>query len=161
MGRLAVEQLVNKGVKKIYIMNRTMEKAEELAMQSGGTAVPFWGMPELLHQIDLCICSSACPHYLIDRELVEQTMRLKKEQPLIFVDISMPRNIDPKVAEVKGVKLVTVDDLDRVVQDNMQKRLCAADQVEKIVLNKIQEYEETINKIRLIEQNNSAILIRR
>jgi glutamyl-tRNA reductase len=161
MGRLAVEQLINKGVKKIYIMNRTIEKAEELAEKSGGIAVPFWEMAEILPQVDVCICSSSCPHYLIDRELVEQTMQVRCGQKMVYIDISMPRNIDPKVAEVNDVCLVTVDDLDRVVQDNMQKRLGAAQQVEKIVLNKVQDYYGAINKLSLIEKNNNLILSRR
>jgi len=63
----------------------------------------------------------------------------------------MPRNIDPAVAEVKGACLVTVDDLDRVVQDNIQKRLSAAGEVERIVMNKVQEFYEVINKIHLLE----------
>jgi glutamyl-tRNA reductase len=151
MGCLAVEQLVNKGVKKIYIMNRTMEKAEELARQSGAVAVPFWEMPDILPQVDVCICSSACPHYLIEKDLVENTMRRRGGKKLIFIDISMPRNIDPMVNQVKDACLLTVDDLQRVVQDNMQKRLYAAEQVEKIVLNKVQEFYAVINKIRLIE----------
>jgi glutamyl-tRNA reductase len=158
MGRLAVEQLIKKGVKKIYIMNRTIEKAEELAKQSGGIAVGFWEIPEILPQIDVCICSSSCPHYLIEKDLVENTMLRRGSQKLVFIDISMPRNIDPSVAEVKDVSLVTVDDLDRVVQDNMQKRLGAALQVEQIVISKVQEYYAVINKIRLIEENNSLIL---
>jgi len=161
MGSLAVEQLINKGVKKIYIMNRTIEKAEELAEQSGGIAVPFWEMAEILPQVDVCICSSSCPHYLIDKELIEKTMQERGGQKLVCVDISMPRNIDPKVAEVKDVCLVTVDDLDRVVQDNFQKRLGAAQQVEKIVLNKVREFYEVINTVRSIENNNTLILPRR
>jgi len=152
MGRLAVEQLINKGVKKIYIMNRTIEKAEELAEQSGGIAVPFWEMAEILPQVDVCICSSSCPHYLIDRELVEKTMQVRCCQKMVYIDISMPRNIDPTVSEVKNVCLVTVDDLDRVVQDNIQRRLGAASQVEAIVVNKVQEYYEAINKVNLIEK---------
>jgi len=154
MGRLAVEQLLNKGVKKIYIMNRTIEKAEELAAQSGGIAVPFWELAEILPQVDVCICSSSCPHYLIDQELVERIMQQRGGQKLVCIDISMPRNIDPLVAQVSNVCLVTVDDLDRVVQDNIQKRLTAAGQVERIVKSKVSEYYAVINKIRLIEANN-------
>jgi len=156
MGRLAVEQLVNKGVNKIYIMNRTIEKAQELAAQSCGIAVPFWEMPDILPKVDVCICSSSCPHYLIDRDLVEHTMKARSGQKSVFIDISMPRNIDPKVAEVNGVCLVTVDDLDRVVQDNIQKRLGAAEQVEKIVSNKVQEFYGAIDKIRLIHNSLSS-----
>jgi len=161
MGCLAVEQLVKKGAKKIYIMNRTMETAQEVAKEIGGIAVPFWEMPDILPQADVCICSSSCPHYLIDRELVEKTMQRRAGEKLVFIDISMPRNIDPKVADVKGACLLTVDDLDRVVQDNMQKRLIAAQQVERIVINKVQEYYVVTNKIRLIEENNIGILSRR
>ena len=84
-------------------------------------------------------------------------MEIRGGRKLVLIDISMPRNIDPKVAEVLNVRLLTVDDLDRVVQDNIQKRLSAAEQVERIVLNKVQEYYGVINKIRLIEQNNTAI----
>jgi len=151
MGSLAVEQLVKKGVKKIYIMNRTMETAQEVAKEIGGEAVGFWEMPELLPQVDVCIVSSSCPHYLIDKSLVENTMQRRGFKKLVLIDISMPRNIDPRVAEVKDVCLLTVDDLDRVVQDNMQKRLSAAQQVEGIVSNKVNEYYEAINKIRLLE----------
>jgi len=158
MGSLALQQLVNKGVKKIYIMNRTIENAKELADQNGGMAVPFWEMPDILPQVDVCISSSSCPHYLIDRDLVEKTMLRKAGKRLLFIDISMPRNIDPQVSQVKDVCLVTVDDLDRVVQDNIQKRQTAAEEVERIVLNKVQEYYEVINKIRLIEQRNELIL---
>jgi len=161
MGRLAVEQLINKGVKKIYIMNRTMEKAQELAQETGGIAVPFWEMPDILPLVDVCICSSSCPHYLIDRALVEKTMQARGGQKLLCIDISMPRNIDPHVAEVQNVCLVSVDDLDRVVQDNVQKRQLAAQQVEKIVINKVQEYHGVIHKIRLIEENKTLILPRR
>ena len=160
MGRLAVEQLMNKGVNKIYIMNRTIEKAEVLAQQNGGIAVPFWEMPDILPQVDVCVCSSSCPHYLIDRELVEKTMQLRNGKKLVCIDISMPRNIDPLVAEVENVCLVTVDDLDRVVEDNVQKRQGAAAQVEGIILNKVQEFYNVINKIRLIEENNHEVLLR-
>jgi len=160
MGRLAVEQLVKKGVKQIYIMNRTMETAQEVAHEIGGEAVPFWEMPEILPQVDVCICSSSCPHYLIDKALVENSIQMRNGQKQLFIDISMPRNIDPQVAEIKDICLVTVDDLDKVVQDNIQKRLGAAQQVERIVSNKVHEYYAVINKIRLIEENNSDILLR-
>ncbi len=154
MGRLAVEQLKNKGVSKIYIMNRTLEKAQELAVQNGALAVPFWEMPEILAKVDVCICSSSCPHYLIDRDLVEKTMQAGRDRKLVLIDISMPRNIDPQVALIKDVCLVEVDDLDRVVQDNVQRRLSAAEKVEKIVLNKVLEYHIVMNKVHLFEENN-------
>lgn len=157
MGRLAVQQLENKGVEKIYIMNRTTEKAEDLAKESGGIAVPFWEMKEILSKVDVCICSSSCTHYLMDKDLIQRTMKSRGERKLVCIDISVPRNIDPKVAEVENVFLLTVDDLDKVVQDNIQKRLGATEAVEGIILNKIQEFYVTINKSRLIEEKNILI----
>jgi glutamyl-tRNA reductase len=161
MGCLAIQQLRNKGVKKIFIMNRTLEKAQEVAHHNGGVAVPFWEMPEVLPQVDVCITSSSCPHPLIDRELVEKTMQGNKGKRLVCIDISMPRNIDPKVAEVKDVCLVTVDDMDQVVQGNIQKRSNAVIEVERIVLNKVQEYYRAIDKIDLIESVKNSFLSRR
>jgi glutamyl-tRNA reductase len=126
-----------------------MEKAQVLAGQSGSVAVPFWQMPEILAQADVCISSSACPHYLIDRDIVERSMRQRPLQKLVCIDISMPRNIDPKVAEVKNVCLAGIDDLDRALRGNMQKRLSAARQVEKIIFLKAQEYTQAMNKVFL------------
>jgi glutamyl-tRNA reductase len=116
-------------------------------------------MPDILPQVDVCISSSSCPHYLIEKDLVEQTMSPRNGQKLVCIDISMPRNIDPAVAEVKDVCLVTVDDLDRVVQDNIQKRLTAAEQVEKIILNKVQEFYAVMNKIQLRSLSSPNVLI--
>jgi len=155
MGCMAVEQLAAKGVKKIYIMNRTIETAQEVAKEIGGQAVPFWEMPEILPQVDVCISSSSCPHYLIEKGLVEDVMRRRGGKKLVCIDISMPRNIDPHVAEVKDVCLVSIDDLDRVVHGNMQKRASAAYQVEKIVFDKVREYYRAMDKAHLIRSKNA------
>ncbi|MBF0503567.1 MAG: glutamyl-tRNA reductase [Candidatus Omnitrophica bacterium] len=159
MGSLTLQELGNKGVKNIYIMNRTLEKAEELAKHSPARAVEFLELPRILPQVDVCICSSSCPHYLIEKDLVEKTMQIRGGKKLVCIDISMPRNIAPDVAQVNGVCLLTVDDMDRVVQNNVQKRLGAARQVEQIVSNKVQEFYAVINKIQLIEGRNSKSVI--
>jgi len=158
MGRLAVQQLGNKGVDQVYIMNRTVEKAEELAEISGGRAVPFWEMKEILPRVDVCICSASCVHYLIGKDLVENAMAARKGRKLVCIDISVPRNIDPAVAGIPDVFLVTIDDLDKVIQDNMQKRLAAVAQVEKIILDKAQEFYGAIAKSRSIEERRTPVL---
>jgi glutamyl-tRNA reductase len=151
MGRLAVEQLNNKGTKAIYIMNRTMEKAQELAHQNGGIAVPFWEMKEILPNVDVCICSANCSHYLIDRELMAGIMEVRQEK-MVCIDISVPRNIDPDVAGIKNVSLLTVDDLDRAVEDNIQKRQGAAIQVEKIITDKVEQFFRVLVKGQHIKE---------
>lgn len=157
MGRLAVQQLANKGVKDIYIMNRTIEKAQELAKENEGIAVPFWELKEILPKVDVLICSANCVHYLIDKPLVERSMYIRKGQKLVCVDISVPRNIDPEVAGVKDVSLVTVDDLDKVVEDNVQKRLGSVDQVEHIISNKVVEFYRILSKGAKHDQTHSNV----
>jgi glutamyl-tRNA reductase len=157
MGRLAVQQLNNKGVKQIYIMNRTTEKAQELAQMNGGIAVPFWDMKATLPQVDVCICSASCVHYLIGKDLVESAMAARNGRKLVLIDISVPRNIDPLAAQVENVYLVTVDDLDKVVEENISKRLGAVEQVEKIIAGKKDEFSNALAKIRSIEANLKCV----
>ena len=146
MGELALEQIRDKGASKIYLMNRTGCKAEALAQKYEGIAVSFFDMKEVLTDVDICFCSSGAPHYILEKEMVEKLMELRKGRPLLLVDISMPRNIDPQVAHVSQVKLVSLDDLDTVVGDNMKKRQAAAIQVQSIVDQKTNEFYEKLNR---------------
>ncbi len=147
MGEMALSTLSKKGMGKIYLMNRTGEKAEVLAEQYGGIAASFWDIKELLAEVDLCICSVGAPHYILDKEKVETVMPMRQGRSLLFIDISMPRNIDPSVAELPGVCLRSIDDLDQVVNANMQKRRDAIAQVEGIIKNKVAEFNEKLEKL--------------
>lgn len=152
MGALAMQQLNNKGVKKIYVMNRTAEKAQELAEENGGTPVAIWEMKDILRMTDVCICSASCSHYLINKDLVEQIIINREDRKLLFIDISMPRNIDPEVRHLKNVRLVEVDDLSHVIENNIQKRLSAVLVVEGLIAKKIDEFYRAIGKVSNIEQ---------
>ncbi len=152
MGRLAINQLTNKGVRSAYIMNRTHEKAQEIAQETNAIAVGFWEMKDILQQADVCICSSGAPHYLIGRDLVCKIMEHRKGRRLVCIDISMPRNIDPEISYVEDVSLVTVDDLDKVVEDNIQKRLSAVGIVEGMIVKKIDEFYQAMEKVLLTKQ---------
>ncbi len=151
MGSLAIQQLKNKGVKKIFVMNRTHEKAETLADECGAQAVPFWQIRDILEQSDVCICSTGAPHYLVDKDLIEQVMAARPARRLAAIDIAVPRNIDPLVAEVAGVKLVAVDDLAQTVQDSMNKRHTAVEQAEKIINLKMHEFYRALDKAAMYE----------
>ena len=149
MSELAVTQIQNKGLKKLYLMNRTAENAENLATKYGGEAVGFCDIKEVLSQVDLCICSVGAPHYIIDKSTVERTMSLREARQLIFIDISMPRNIDPQVAELKDMLLYTIDDLKEVVDSNMKLREQSITEVQNIIQQKITEYEQKISRLNL------------
>ncbi|MCA9392944.1 MAG: glutamyl-tRNA reductase [Candidatus Omnitrophica bacterium] len=139
MSRLAIGDLKRKGAEKVYVMNRTRSKGEQLAETFGAATLPLEDLAQVLPRVDICICSSSAPYYLIDRETVKTACR-QRDKGLLLIDLSVPRNIDPATADIPGVTLVGVDELDRVVAYNVRKRLAAAYEVEKIITAKIREF---------------------
>ncbi|MDO8580453.1 MAG: glutamyl-tRNA reductase [Candidatus Omnitrophota bacterium] len=146
MSDLAVGQIQNKNFKKLYMMNRTEANACALAEKYGGEAVSFYDLKDILQRIDLCICSTSAPHYILEKSIVAKIMPQRESNPLILIDISMPRNIDPQVATVPGVLLFYVDDLQAVVDSTMKIRHHAIPSVEKIIAQKLSEYQSKIQQ---------------
>lgn len=156
MGFLAVQELRNKGVEKIFIMNRTHEKAVELAEQCGAQAVMFWQIKEILTEADACICSTGAPHYLVDKELMHEVMAARPARKFAAIDIAVPRNIDPHASVVPGVTLVSVDGLSQTVLDTKAKRMAAVEQAEKIIALKISEFYKALDKAAAFELMNES-----
>ena len=151
MGSLVGDYLKQKNVGQVYVMNRSEDKGALLARQLGGAPVSFWDMREILNKVDVCICSVGAPHYLIEKDLVEPVMKGKNSRRLVFIDISMPRNIHPNVGSVKNVSLLTIDDLDKVVEDNVKKRFAAVGDVEQIIFKKVDEFYFKISRLNAQE----------
>jgi glutamyl-tRNA reductase len=157
MGCLALNYLRQKKTELVYLMNRTSEKAEVVAQEFQAQSVDFWDMKEVLAKVDVCICSSAAPHYLITKDLVETVIKMRSN-PLICIDISMPRNIDPQVADVDRVQLISLDDLDRVIEGNLQKRQGAVRAVEDLISRKLEEFYKAILKIQMMETSANNLI---
>ncbi|OGW95660.1 MAG: glutamyl-tRNA reductase [Omnitrophica WOR_2 bacterium GWA2_45_18] len=151
MSELAVGQIQNKGFSQLYLMNRTIANAEHLAVQYGGTAVGFCDIKEILTQVDVCICSVGAPHYILDKSTVENIMRSRGDRPLVIIDISVPRNVDPLVREIEHVLSFQIDDLEKVVDANMKQREKAIGEVEDIIAAKLNEYQKKIQKIHTLD----------
>lgn len=122
MAELTVQHLVSKGIKKIYVANRSLPKAKILADKFGGEAVPLAEAYKLAVDIDVVVTSTGAPHYVIKPWETQQIMTRRKGRPLVFVDIAVPRDVDPDVAEIKGVQLYNIDDLEAVVGRNVKER---------------------------------------
>lgn len=150
MGEIALNHLHDLGVQKIFLMNRTGEKAEQLATRYNGIASSFWNIKEILGEVDICFCAVGAPHYILDKEKIANIMELLGGKKLILIDISMPRNIEPEVKTLKNVHLSSIDDLHEVVDINMKKRESAIHEVEDIIHHKILEFNDKILKL----QNN-------
>jgi len=156
MSELAVGHIQNKEFKKLFLMNRTQDHARSLSKKYGGEVVPFCDMKEVLSQVDVCICSAGAPHFILEKEIVERVMHLRKNKQIVFIDISMPRNIDPLIGKIDNVFLYQMDDLTEVVDSNRKLREQAISEVRLIIEKKLAQYYEKIKKLHQAEQVNSS-----
>jgi len=147
MSELAVGQIVNRQFKELFLINRTQANAEKLTKKYNGITVPFCDIKETLSKVDLCICSTDAPHYILDYETLAKIQPMIKKERLILIDISMPRNIDPLVSKLKNVELFYIDDFEKVLEDNMKRRKAAIIEVEELIKNNIDEYLKKIVKL--------------
>src|SRR5579872_5946738 len=133
MSELSARGLLNHGAGSVCVINRTLEHAAELAAKLGGVAIPFEERWQHMAQADIIISSTSCPHTILSREEAEIMVRGRDDQPLVIVDIAMPRDIDSAVRDVKGAFLYDLDDLENVVDHNAGEREAAAAEAQKIL----------------------------
>lgn len=122
MSTKALKLLSKTGVSEVQVVNRTFEKAAELAQQCGGVAVPFEALDDALSAVDILISSTGAPHYIVTKQRMAEVMRRRKGKPLFLVDIAMPRDFDPACGDVDNVYLYNIDDLQAVVDKNLARR---------------------------------------
>ena len=118
---------------KLIIANRTVSRAHDLAAQFGGYGIGLDEIAMHLAEADIVIASTGSTTALLDKATVEAALRTRKHRPVLMIDIAVPPDIDPGVAEFDDVYLYTVDDLKQVIEENMRSRQEAADQAEEIV----------------------------
>ena len=111
MAELAAQHLLGNGVKNIMVANRTFERAEELAKEFKGDAIRFEHFPDALVMVDILICATGAPQYVVKRDMVQKVIKDRRHKPIFMIDISNPRNIDPEVDKVDNVYLYDIDDL--------------------------------------------------
>ena len=154
MGELAAKHLHRSGATRIFVTNRTWERAQEMAAVFGGRAVDYREFGGMLHEVDIVIASSGAPHYILSREDMQRVITARKNKPMFLIDIAVPRNIDPAVNDVDGVFLYDVDDLEGVVNANLQERSKQAGQAESIVT---EEVEHMLSRLKLEEVTPTII----
>jgi len=122
MSEKVARALVSRGVKKIVIAGRSLERAELLAEEFAGRAVRFDDWTTEFGNIDIAISSTSAPGYILDRAKLEPLMKLRKHRPLLLVDIAVPRDIDPAVNFLENVYLYNIDDLQAIADDYLKQR---------------------------------------
>jgi glutamyl-tRNA reductase len=133
MSRITAQSLVSRGARSIFVANRSFERAGELAREMGGSAVRFDEWQEVLKRVDVVISSTGAPHAIIHREDVEQARRTRKYRPLFFIDIAVPRDIDPAVGEIEEVYLYDIDTLEQLAEEARVRRKQQIEDCEQII----------------------------
>lgn len=133
MIELVGRHLYEQGVSRITVANRTLSRGLELAQQFGGRAVSLEEIPDALVNADIVISSTASPLPILGKGMVERALKKRRHRPIFMVDIAVPRDVEPEVAQLQDVYLYTVDDLQSVIEENMRSRQEAAHAAEEIV----------------------------
>ncbi|HHY83999.1 MAG TPA: glutamyl-tRNA reductase [Verrucomicrobia bacterium] len=129
--------LLSRGARSILVANRSYERAVALASELGGRAVHFDDWSAEFANVDIVISSTAAPHYILDRARLDPLMRLRKNRPLLLIDIAVPRDIDPEVNLLPDVYLYNVDDLQAIADDYLKQRQQEVARCELIIQDKV------------------------
>jgi len=144
---LAARHLHEKGLGRMIVANRTVERARLVAKEFSGYAITLEEMPKHLEEADVVITSTASPIPILTKAMVEKAIKARKHRPIFMVDIAVPRDIEADVSELEDVYLYSVDDLNQVIQENMRSREQAALKAEEIIDTEVSHFMGWMNSL--------------
>lgn len=150
MGELAARHFQDHGTLPVYVANRTAGRAQALARELAGTAVPFEDLFSVMGQVDIVITSTAAGEAIITAGDVAPVLPGRRGRPLFFIDISVPRNVDPAVNDLDNVFVYDVDDLRSVVEANLRERKRQAQQAESLVEREVAKFADRLRSLEVV-----------
>jgi glutamyl-tRNA reductase len=138
MAESAARHLRRAGVSDILVTNRTRSRADAMAEEFRGRVIEYEEFFHSLPEIDIVIASSGAPHYIVNSEQMRGVINRRRNRPMFLIDIAVPRNIEPAVNQLDGVFLYDIDDLGRVVKNNLAGRRNVAQQAEEIITEEVE-----------------------
>jgi glutamyl-tRNA reductase len=139
---LAIRHLIRQGVTRVWVSNRTAARAEKLAQALQAKAIPWEAFPEYLLHTDIVLSSTSAPQPIIHQGMVQEVMRARKNRPMFFIDIAVPRDIAPAVNDLENVFLYDIDDLEHVVEANRRERAQEALAAEELVWREVRYFQQ-------------------
>jgi len=152
-GRLVARALADAGIRKVLVTNRTYWRAQDLARELGGVAVPFEELTNQLINADVVISSTGSPGYVLDRSVVQEAMQYRSQRPLLLIDIAVPRDIEPSAGQLPGVQLYDVDDLQTVAEadaEGLQRDIAWAEEIVAEETQKFRDWWEGLDAASLV-----------
>jgi len=147
---LTATHLKAHGIERILVTTRTLTGAEDLARLVGGSAVAIQGLEEHLVEADIVISSTSAPHYIILREHVERALKRRRHRPIFFIDIAVPRDLDPEIDRVRNAYLYDIDDLQHVVDQSCHEREKEAFHAERIVAQELGSVNDWLRSLEVV-----------
>ena len=147
MAELSVRHLVNAGVSRVRVANRTEETARQLAAEFDGEAVSFDQLPDHLAAADIVICSTGANEYVVTAAMARAALERRRNRPAFFIDISVPRNIDPAIGQLPNLFVFDIDDLESVISSNIREREREAERAELIVDSEVMQFQQALRAL--------------
>lgn len=139
MSELAAKHLLQAGATEVYVANRTYEHAAKLANLFEGQAVPFDRLLEYLNRVDIVVSSTGSRSFMLTKKTAEGVIAARKNRPIFFVDIAVPRDIDPAINSIDNMFVYDVDDLQQVADANLRERQHEAKRAESIIAEEVEK----------------------
>jgi glutamyl-tRNA reductase len=150
MSEIAARHLIAHGAGAIFVANRTHERAVELAKKFNGSAIRFEQLYDVASEADIVITSTGAPHHIFRREHGEMFLHRRKNKPMFFIDIAVPRDVDPAVNELDGIFVYDIDDLQSVVTSHVADRQREAARAEEIINVEVQRFLERLDTLDVV-----------
>jgi glutamyl-tRNA reductase len=142
MSELAARHLVQQGAGAILVTNRTLERARQLAEPFDGRVIPFEKLYETATEADIVISSTGAPHPIFRREHGQQFMQRRRNRPMFFIDIAVPRDVDPAMNKVEGIFVYDIDDLQQVAASHIAERQTQAGDAEALINAEVERFHQ-------------------
>lgn len=150
MGELAARHLVEHGAFPIYVVNRTWARAQELARALAGTAVPWAELETALAAVDIVITSTGAPEPIVTRQAVARIMHGRRNRPLFFIDIAVPRDVEEGVGALDDVYCYDIDAMRQVVDANLRERQREAQRAEALVEREVGKFLSRLSEVEVV-----------
>jgi glutamyl-tRNA reductase len=147
MCEIALKHFKKDGIQEIIVTNRTFMKAQQLAEEVIGTAHPFEEIPDLLLKVDMVLSSTGADLPIIDKAMVLRAMKRRKNRPLFFIDIAVPRDVEPKVNDIENVYLYDIDDLKELAQTHLENRIQESQKAHAIVDEEVGKFRAWLKEL--------------
>jgi len=149
MAELALREFRSKGCKDLWVANRTMGRAAEVAGPLHAAVLPWSRRAEFLETADIVVASTGAREAIITKADVKAVRRARRGRPLLLVDISVPRNLDPAIADLDATYLFDIDDLGRVVEQGLDSRQREATKAEAMVADEVSAFDRVLAQVHV------------